>query len=169
MPEKLYYFDEATKQYKIAEKENAMMAIIKLTKQKEDVEQRLQQTEKIIESKLSMFETLLRTELNHTCEEVDDVRKDNIKDNDNLKQELKQFTKSVIEKQNTINNNLNNRIKEHDEKFSNIDTRLDNLENKETKSKAKRWDLVAVAFGGGFLTWLVQFIISIITRISGGQ
>lgn len=168
MPEQLYYFDEATKQYKIAEKENAMMAIVKLTKQKEDVEQRLEQTEKIIESRLAMFETLLRTELSHTCSEIDDVRSDTKELAANLKAQIELWANGVIEKQKLINSQTDNKLNKLHKDIQQIDERLSIVETRDTRKKAKRWDLVAVAFGSGFLTWFIQFIIKLITSTTGG-
>ena len=161
MPEQLYYFDEATKQYKIAEKENAMMAIVKLTKQKEDVEQRLEQTEKAIESRMAMFETLLRTELNHTCSEIDDIRGDTKELAVNLKAQIELWANGVIEKQKLINSQIDNKLNKLHKDIQQIDERLSTVETGDTRKKAKRWDLVAVAFGSGFLTWFIQFIINL--------
>jgi hypothetical protein len=125
------------------------------------VELTLNTLERGVEARLASFETLLRERLDHTCSEVEDVRDDSKQMSEALKESFRTYSNTLIEKQKTINKGFNERLIT----LEKLEPRIEALEIKPTKNKAKIFDKVVFGIGGILLTLFLSHIQEIFNLI----
>lgn len=147
--EKLYYIDPVTGEYKEDKRKESKieytLAKVNLT---------VDQLEKNVEARLSMFETLLRSNLEHAFE-----------DNKQLIEKFKMYYNGAISNAKKEHEEVDSRLDGHDKDISGLKKRVGDLESAPTTTKAKRYDKILwsiIGVGSGILLTQLKNILTLL-------
>ena len=129
--------------------------LAKVALSQEMTENTIKNIERTQNANSTMLENLIRSEYTALRTELKTHNENNIRD----------FSQA-IKVQSQINKDVKEDIKVINENLANHGERIEVLENKSTKNKAKYFDKIMAAIGGGLLTLLVSYIITVVNAIT---
>lgn len=128
----------------------------------------IDQLEKNVEARLAMFETLLRSNLEHACEDIEETKKSNELSNQQLIEKFKMYYNGALSNAKKEHEEVNYRLDNHDQEINGLKKRVGDLESAPTTTKAKRYEKVLwaiIGIGSGFLLTFLKNLIEALSKV----
>lgn len=161
--EPLYYKDPITGEMKEDKRKESK---IEYTLAKVNIT--IDQLEKNVEARLAMFETLLRSNLEHACEDIEETKKSNEISNQQLIEKFKSYYNGAINNSKQQHEEIDSRLDKHDQEIHGLKKRVGDLESAPTSKKALAFDKIIwsiIGVGSGILLTQLK---NILTLLFGG-
>ena len=159
----LYYIDPTTGEYKEDKRKESK---IEYTLAKVNIT--IDQLEKNVEARLAMFETLLRSNLAHACEDIEETKKSNELSNQQLIEKFKLYYNGAISNAKKEHEEVDSRLNKHDQEINGLKKRVSDIESAPTTTKARYFDKVLwaiIGIGSGFLLTFLKNLIEALSKV----
>ena len=125
----------------------------------------IDQLEKNVEARLSMFETLLRSNLAHACEDIEETKKSNELSNQQLIEKFKLYYNGAISNAKKEHEEVDSRLDNHDQEIHGLKKRVSDIESAPTTTKARYFDKILwsiIGVGSGILLTQLKNILTLL-------
>ncbi len=154
----LYFKNAETGEFKLAKRKEDSLAlsILKLNGEREEIKQDIDMVKSSIAAQLSMFETLLRSELKNVIDKMCSTKEQTSINIDTMRRELKTYAETVVVKQREINSSFLTRVSKLEKTTQDLEQKILDLSNVPMKAKAKYWDFVIISVASGIVGMIVS-------------
>lgn len=164
-PQKLYYIDPQTGEYKEDKRNTNNKVEYTLSK----ISITIDTLEKSVESRLSMFQDLLSERLGNACKDIDDVQEETGKIVQHIEKMIETNLDNLVKRQIKTDEHQDIRLLKIERRVNEHSSRIKILEDKPIVSKAKVYDKIAVGVGSLIAGYIAANLMNIINFFIGAN